>query len=105
MLIDGQQAYDSDKQVVARNSIELVLYMRNVNEEQGVGREQALGRLAENFGDRRAAAAYVVEREQAATSALFERRQEAEKQIPERSQEHTRGNPVEQERTSYGFDR
>lgn len=73
MRIERQQAFDSEKRLVCRNSLDLVVHMRQHNEGQETFTPgHALAWLRDEFGEKRAAGAYVVNREQSVQS-LFER--------------------------------
>jgi len=71
MRIEQQRAFDSNNQLICRNSLDLVVHLRKNNEgREQFNREDALQFLVENFGAGRAAAAYTVNREQAAITQL-----------------------------------
>jgi Plasmid recombination enzyme len=64
---------DTNNKVLARNSFELVHFMKNENEGVKTNRTQVFEWLADNFGSERACAALLVEREQCASEYLNER--------------------------------
>jgi hypothetical protein len=101
MTIAGQEAFDHQQRLICRNSIDLVQRLRIVEGRTDFTKEQALTWLRAEFGAQRAAAAYVVNREQSAFD-LFERQERA------RAQTLTRLSPTHERdgaRQSPGLDR
>jgi hypothetical protein len=73
MVIKGQQAFDGQDNLICRNALDLVCHMRRHNEgHANFTQDAALGWLRDQFGEARAAAACLVNREQAVEN-LFER--------------------------------
>lgn len=65
LIIQGQKAYDSKGELICRNSMDLVVFMRRENEGvEGFTKMRALAWLRDEFGGPRAAAAYLVNQEQ-----------------------------------------
>ncbi|MDQ3920608.1 MAG: plasmid recombination protein, partial [Acidobacteriota bacterium] len=76
MLIHRQKAYDGRRELICRNSLDLVVFMKQVNEGQAdFDRNDALAWLQDEFGDKRAHGAYLANREQSALE-FFGRRNE-----------------------------
>jgi hypothetical protein len=80
---------DANRNVVCRNSVDLVLQMKNEHEGLNITHHDAVDWLADNFGEKRAVAAHLINQEQALSSSLRER-------LPEREREQMR---PEMERT------
>jgi hypothetical protein len=91
---------DSHQQVICQNSVDLVLYMRN--EQQGVqtSREQAVDWLADTFGQGRALAASLCQRQQETVSRFVERREEQARLRESLSNERLRSTPERSNRGS-----
>ncbi|MCA1632631.1 MAG: plasmid recombination protein [Acidobacteria bacterium] len=95
LTIKDNCAHNHEGQLVAKNAIEMVLYMTNVNNGVETTRAGALEWLADNFGEKRAADAYLAEQKDA-LGDYFKSRREREKnpsehQIkPPDSHEHER---------------
>lgn len=109
MTVTDSEARNYEGRVICRNSVDLVLFMENVNKGGDVSLDEALSWLAENFGEGRAAAAYVARSEQSAAGFLEERRLERERQAPGRApawghEDPDRGAPAHEPPGS-GFDR
>lgn len=85
MTVTDEEARNYEGKVICRNSLDLVLFMENVNKGGDVSLDEAFSWLADNFGEGRAAAAYVARSEQIAAGFLEERREEWERQGPERA--------------------
>jgi hypothetical protein len=101
LMIADNKLYGSERQLISETSIGLVL---TVNEDVET-RDEAVVWLSDNFGARRATAAYLVERESTGFSFFTERNQAREKEsIPARAPEIQRTTP-EHEREDYGFSR
>lgn len=83
MRIEQQKAYDSHNQLICRNSVDLVVHMREFNEGvQGFSKDEAIEWLRDEFGDRRAAGAALVNREQEVLEIFERRREEHERTRP-----------------------
>lgn len=78
LTIKDNRAHDYEGQLVAKNAMGLVLYMTNVNNGVETTRAGALEWLADNFGEKRAAGAYLAEQENA-LGDYFKTRREREK--------------------------
>lgn len=80
MLIQKQRAYDEQRDLVSKNSLDLVVYMKRENEDLvGFTHDHALEWLRDEFGEKRARGAYLANREHSVLD-LFERhREEREK--------------------------
>jgi hypothetical protein len=85
MTVTDAEARNYEGRVICRNSLDLVLFMENVNRGGDISTEDALSWLADNFGEGRAAAAYVARSAQIAAGYMEERRLERERQTPGRS--------------------
>jgi len=80
MLIHQQKAYDGQRELICKNSLNLVVHMRQVNEGQaGFDRNDALAWLQDEFGDGRARGAYLANREQSALEFFGRRNEERER--------------------------
>lgn len=76
MRIEQHKAFDSQNRLICRNSLDLVVHMRRNNEgRENFTPDHALAWLRDEFGESRAAGAYVVNREQS-VYGLFERTRE-----------------------------
>jgi len=84
MTVTDGEARNFEGRVVCRNSVDLVLFMENINKGGDVSLDEALSWLAENFGEGRAAAAYVARSEQSVAGFMEERRLGRERQAPGR---------------------
>jgi len=96
LRVEGQQLLDHRNQVVCRNSVDLVIHMRQKREGvEGFTQTQALEFLRDQFGDQRAAGAAVAHREQYALEffgRLRERREERDRAlVPQRGDDPWRG--------------
>jgi hypothetical protein len=101
LMIADNKLYGSERQLISETSIGLVL---TVNEDVET-RDEAVVWLSDNFGARRATAAYLVERESAAFSFFTERNQVRERELmPVREPEVQRAAP-DHDREDYGFSR
>lgn len=99
MRIEQQKAFDSQGRLICRNSLDLVVHMRRNNEgDEQFNHTDGLRWLADNFGEGRAAASYVANREHAALSMLDRMRSERSFGEPEHS-------PDRMERGGGGFER
>ena len=124
MLIQQQKAYDRQRELICKNSVDLVVYMRREQEgEEGFTQNHALEWLRDEFGEKRAQGAYVANREQFVldfferqreererTRALVHERGDAPWRGPQgRAGEHERGSRGGMDDRvggrSYGFDR
>jgi hypothetical protein len=80
MLIEKQKAFDHQREVICKNSLDLVVYMRQ--EQEGIksfDRNNALAWLQDEFGDKRAHGAYLANREQSALEFFGRRNEERER--------------------------
>jgi hypothetical protein len=97
-FVNDQTLYDAQERVLARNSVEVVLHIRNNVEGENIRRPEALTWLAENFGQARATAAYLVDREQEVTRMFaahqLEREMPALQQEPDRTTALTPGREI-----------
>lgn len=76
MRVEEQKAYDSNNQLICRNSVDLVVHMREINEGvEGFSKDEAVEWLRDEFGDRRAEGAALVNRQHEVLE-IFERRRE-----------------------------
>jgi hypothetical protein len=73
--VEQQKAFDSEGKLVCRNSLDLVVYMKRYCGMKSFTSEHALAFLRDEFGERRAMGAYLVNREQAALG-FFDRSRE-----------------------------
>ena len=107
LFIRDGQLHDYQSRVLCRNSVDLVLHMQNVNKGENITRTDAINWLADNFGEERALAAYVVEREQVLGSHLTGRRQERELATQQRltPAEHTPEIQMPERDMDLGFSR
>lgn len=80
MTVTDGEARNCEGKVICRHSVDLVLFMENVNKGGEVSVDEALSWLAEKFGEGRAAAAYVARSEQSVVGFMEERREERERQ-------------------------
>jgi hypothetical protein len=80
LILYNGQAYDGDRQLICRNSLELVMQMVNANGNGSMTKDEAVTWLANQFGEQSALAACLVEREQAVEDLFEERRQSREAQ-------------------------
>jgi hypothetical protein len=107
-------AYDSQGQLIARNSVNLVEQVMK-REGREVTREQAFSWLVDRWGEEKAKGAYLSEREQAAEEMVVKQRQERTQSRamanrtetlvrpgPERVQEHARNDRLGHDRGSSG---
>lgn len=78
LTIKDNLAHNHEGQLVAKNAMEMVLYMTNVNNGVETTRAGALEWLADNFGEKRAAGAYLREQKDA-LGDYFKSRREREK--------------------------
>jgi hypothetical protein len=89
MLIEQQKAFDHQRELICKNSLDLVVHMRRHNEGvEGFTHSHALEWLREEFGEKRAAGAAVAHREHSVLD-LFERGREERERT--RSLVHERG--------------
>lgn len=80
MLIHQQRAYDHQRELTCKNSLDLVVYMKQESEGlENFDRNAALAWLQDEFGDRRAHGAYLVNREQSALEFFGRRNEERER--------------------------
>lgn len=93
LRVEGQKLLDRQNQVICRNSVDLVIYMRRHNEGvEGYTQPQALEWLRDQFGDKRAAGAAVAHGEQYALEFFGRLREERERSlVPERGADPWRG--------------
>lgn len=96
LRVEGQKLLDDRNKVICRNSVDLVIHMRQKREGvEGFNQTQALEFLRDNFGDKRAAGAAVAHREQYALEFfghLREKREERERSlVPQRGDDPWRG--------------
>jgi hypothetical protein len=95
MLIEKQKAFDQQKELICKNSPDLVVHMRRHNEGvQSFDRNDALAWLQDEFGDKRAHGAYLANREQSALEFFGRRNEEREQTrslVRERSDDPWRG--------------
>lgn len=95
MLIEKQKAFDHQREIICKNSLDLVVHMRRENEGmKGFDRNHALAWLQDEFGDKRAHGAYLYNREQSALEFFGRRSEECEKTralVHERSDDPWRG--------------
>jgi hypothetical protein len=80
MLIEKQKAFDHRRELICKNSLDLVVHMRQENEGmKSFDRNHALAWLQDEFGDKRAHGAYLANREQSALEFFGRRNEEREK--------------------------
>lgn len=95
MLIQQQKAYDHQRELICRNSLDLVVHIRRQNEGlEGFDRNDALAWFQDEFGDQRAHGAYLANREQSALEFFGHRNEERERAralVPERGDDPWRG--------------
>lgn len=95
MIIERQKAFDHRREIICKNSLDLVVHMRRHNEGvEGFTHTHALEWLRDEFGDRRAAGAAVAHREQAVLEVFDRSREEREREralVHERSDGQERG--------------
>jgi hypothetical protein len=85
--IEGQQAFDHQNELICRNSLDLIVHLRQHQQGvKGFTPELGLTWLRDEFGEKRAAGAYLVNCEQA-VQGLFERT----RLIPEHGRDPWRG--------------
>ena len=92
LVVRNQQMHDSQQRLICKNSIDLVVYMQR----EQMGRQEFTTRdaaawLADNFGDRRAAAAGLYKSEQDLFEYFAGRRQEKEREEQQRGLRPERG--------------
>lgn len=78
LTIKDNRAHNHEGQLVAKNAMEMILYMTNVNNAVETTRAGALEWLADNFGEKRAAGACLTEQKDA-LGDYFKSRREREK--------------------------
>jgi hypothetical protein len=89
MLIEKQKAFDHQRQLICKNSLDLVAHMRRENEGmKDFDRNHALAWLQDEFGEKRAHGAYLANREQSALE-FFGRRNEEREQTRALVREHS----------------
>jgi hypothetical protein len=89
MIIQQQKAFDHQRELICKNSLDLVVHMRQHNESvQGFTHSHALEWLREEFGEKRAVGAAVAHREHSVLD-LFERGREERERT--RALVHERG--------------
>lgn len=88
MSVREQRAHDGNRELICRNSLDLVHHMVSVNEGQAeFTKADALDWLREEFGDRRATGAFLTHSEQGAYGRFDRARERERKQgLPDRSQ-------------------
>lgn len=80
VLIHQQKAYDRQRELICKNSLDLVVHMRRENEGlEGFDRNDALAWLQDEFGEKRAHGAYLANREQSALEFFGRRNEERER--------------------------
>ncbi len=87
MSITQDGVFNHARELICRNSVDLVAHMRTACEGRECTKERAVEWLAESFGEARATSAYLVEREQAVHDGFERRREETrrrEQPPPER---------------------
>jgi hypothetical protein len=88
MRIEEQKALDSNNQMICRNSVDLVVHMREINEGvEGFSKDEAVEWLRDEFGDQRAAGAALVNREHEVLDMFERRREERERTRPGQERE------------------
>ena len=81
MRIEQQKAFDHSNQLICKNSVDLVVHMREFNEGvEGFSKDEAIEWLRDEFGDRRAEGAALVNRQHEVLD-MFERRREGHERI------------------------
>lgn len=95
LRIEGQKLFDYQNKVICRNSVDLVIHMRQHHQGvEGYNQTQALEFLREQFGDKRAAGAAVAHREQYALEffgRLHDREERERSLVPQRGDDPWRG--------------
>jgi hypothetical protein len=94
MTVASGQVFNREHQVICHNSVELVAAMRTAMDGQECTKERAVEWLADNFGERRAEAAYLVERGQALRDGFERRREESRQPQTERDMERAAPTPA-----------
>jgi len=72
LTVKDNHAFDYQDKLVAKDSVNLLLYVFHDHCNQDASREDALHWLADSFGEGRAVAAYLAERESALTDYFAE---------------------------------
>lgn len=89
MLIEKQRAFDHQKELICKNSLDLVVHMRQKNDgTKGFDRNHAFAWLQDEFGEKRAHGAYLANREQSALD-FFERWRKERERSRALVREHT----------------
>ncbi len=83
LMLYRDKVYSGDRQLLCRNSLELVMHMVNINDKGNITKDEAITWLADQFGEQSAIAVCLVEREQAVQDLFEERRQAREAQEKE----------------------
>jgi hypothetical protein len=95
MLIDKQKAFDHQRQLICKNSLDLVVHIRRENERvESFNQNHAFAWLQDEFGDKRAHGAYLANGEQSALEFFGRRNEERERTralVHERSDDPWRG--------------
>lgn len=99
LTIKDNRAHDYEGRLVAKNAMEMVLYMTNVNNGVETTRAGALEWLADNFGEQRAAGAHLAQQRDA-LGDYFRSRREREKNPSERQEKQPDSHEHERLETS-----
>jgi hypothetical protein len=95
VLVEKQKAFDDQRQLICKNSLDLIVHVRRENERmESFDRNHALAWLQDEFSDKRAHGAYLANREQSALEFFGRRNEEREKTralVRERSDDPWRG--------------
>ena len=82
MLIEKQRAYDGQRELICKNSLQLVVHMRQHNEGvEGFTHNHALEWLRDEFGEPRARGAAVVHSEHSVLDYFERQREERERSL------------------------
>jgi hypothetical protein len=82
MLIEKQRAYDHQRELICKNSLELVVHMRRENEGvEGFTHNHALEWLRDEFGEKRARGAAVVHSGHSVLNFFERQREERERSL------------------------
>jgi hypothetical protein len=95
ILIEKQKAFDHQRHLICKNSLDLVVHIRRENERmESFNQNHALAWLQDEFGDKRAHGAYLANRGQSALKFFGQRNEEREQTralVRERSDDPWRG--------------
>ena len=100
LTVKDNHAFDYQDKLVAKDSVNLLLYVFHDHRKQDASKEDTLRWLADNFGERRAVAAYLAEQEDALTDYFAERNRGRDEQ--ERSLAHPLSIPGQEQHDAQG---